>query len=110
VSLRLRTVLLAAVACAVGLAIAYVDSRPTWDDTGVTAGALFAAGAAFGYLGRSRAWLWALLIGVWIPVLEFRGPAGGAALLALVFAFAGAACGSLIGRARPLDQGVGNRR
>lgn len=109
-SLTLRTALVAAAACAVGLAIAFVDSRPTWDDTGISAAALFAAGAAFGYLGRSRPWLWALLIGVWIPVLEIRGPGGAAALLALIFAFAGAACGSLIGRARPLDQGVGNRR
>ena len=31
--------LLVIVALALGLIIAYVDSRPTWDDAGITAGA-----------------------------------------------------------------------
>jgi hypothetical protein len=35
--------LLIAISIAFGLLIAYVDSRPNWDDTGITAVAIFAA-------------------------------------------------------------------
>jgi hypothetical protein len=42
-----------------GVAVAYVDSRPTWDDTGVTAGAMFLFAAVLGLLGPQRPWLWA---------------------------------------------------
>ena len=46
----LRELIIAALAVTIGTGIAWVDTRPTWDDTGVTAGALlltagFAAGA-----------------------------------------------------------------
>ena len=38
-----RALIAPAVGFAVGLTIGYVDSRPTWDDTAVTAGAVFLA-------------------------------------------------------------------
>jgi hypothetical protein len=56
-------------ALAVGLAIAVVDLSPGWDDTGVSAGALLTAAALFGAARPSRAWLWALALGLWVPVL-----------------------------------------
>ena len=37
---------LAAVALGIGFAIAWLDSRPTWDDTGITAVLLFVTSAA----------------------------------------------------------------
>jgi hypothetical protein len=52
------------VALALGAAVTYVDSRPTWDDTGVTAGALFVISGVLGFLGPKRPWLWALALGV----------------------------------------------
>lgn len=63
----LHWVLLAA-AVTLGLAIAWVDSRPHWDDSGITAGMLVLSGGFLGLIGPRRPWLWALGIGVWIPL------------------------------------------
>ena len=40
-----------------------VDSRPGWDDTGITAGLILLACAGLGMAMPERAWLWALLGG-----------------------------------------------
>ena len=79
-----------------GAVIAYIDSRPTWDDTGLTAGAMLLVAAALGLLGPQRPWLWALAVGLWIPIHAIvRAPALGsvAMLVVLVFPFAGAYLG-----------------
>lgn len=91
----LHRCLLAAASLA-GIAIAYIDARPTWDDTGITAGAMALAAAALGLLGPQRPWLWALAVGIWIPAYALvRTPAPGtvAMLLVLIFPFAGAYLG-----------------
>jgi hypothetical protein len=51
-----------------GLLIAYIDSRPTWDDTGITVFALLAGGGIIGLLIQKRPWLYALAFGLWIPL------------------------------------------
>lgn len=51
-----------------GLFIVYVDSRPTWDDTGITAGALLLSSGLLTLLGYRRPWLIALAVGLWIPL------------------------------------------
>src|SRR5512146_716222 len=51
-----------------GLLIAYIDSRPGWDDTGVTALALLVGGGIIGLLLQKRPWLYALAFGIWIPL------------------------------------------
>jgi hypothetical protein len=93
---RMKTVdwLLLGGALALGLAIALVDSSPGWDDTGVSAGALFLAIAALGATRPVRAWLWALAVGLWIPVLGIVLRGNPAALLALVPALLGAFAGA----------------
>ena len=53
-----------------GLFIAFVDSRPTWDDTGITAGAMLLSSGLLTLLGYRRPWLIALAIGLWTPVYE----------------------------------------
>ena len=78
----------------VGLAIAWNDSQPTWDDTGITAGLLVMAAALFGVIDPRRWWLWALLIGVGTPLLEIGGASGSASLAAFVFSGVGAAGGA----------------
>ena len=60
-----RCLVVAATAC--GLVIAYVDSRPSWDDTGITAGTMMLVAGVLGLLGPRWPWRWALLIGIWIP-------------------------------------------
>jgi hypothetical protein len=57
-------------ALAIGAGIGYVDSRPTWDDTGISVGALVLAGGFLGLLRPRSAWIAGLLLG--IPVLVFN--------------------------------------
>jgi hypothetical protein len=93
-----RTILASALAVLAGTAVAFMDSRPGFDDTGVTAVALFGAAALTAAIGGRRPLLFALLVGVWTPLVEI--PAGGStgSLLALVFAAAGATVGCLARR------------
>jgi hypothetical protein len=88
-----RLLALAVTAAIVGIGIAMLDSRPGWDDTAIIVASLILAGAAFAFLGRRLPWLWALLIGAWVPLLEMSGSAGGASLAALAFAAIGAGVG-----------------
>jgi hypothetical protein len=81
-------------ALALGLLLALVDMRPGWDDTGVSAAAVFAAAAVFGATRPSRAWLWALAVGLWIPVLGIVVRGNVEALIALVPALLGAFAGA----------------
>jgi len=87
----LHPVLLGA-AVLLGLAIAWVDSRPHWDDTGITAGMLFLTAGLLGLLGPRHPWLWALGIGLWLPLhLILHAPAaasilGGFVILAIPMA------------------------
>jgi hypothetical protein len=78
-----------------GLFFAYIDSRPNWDDTGVLVGLIFLTSAIFGSLGPRRPWLWALAIGVWMPLQELltthRPPASA---VAIIVALAGAYLGA----------------
>lgn len=88
-----------AVALALGLLIAFADSSPGWDSTGITAGALVLAAGATAYVGRSRPWLWAMLVGLPVPVVEIAGNGSAGSVLALVFACAGATVGWAFARA-----------
>ena len=62
--------ILLAVGAAMGAAIAYIDSRPTWDDTGITVAALLAASALLGMISPRRPWKWGLAVGIWLPAYE----------------------------------------
>ena len=82
------------VAVLAGLAIAWIDSRPTWDDTGVTAGMLLLSAAAIALVAPRRVWLIALCVGIWIPLQAIvkagAAPSSFAMLLVLLFPLAGA--------------------
>jgi hypothetical protein len=88
------------VLCA-GIAIAWIDSRPTWDDTGVTAFAVLAL-AAGGSLARLPAWLSAGLTVGPLLVAELAGGAG--VLLAVPIALVGAYVGAFLRRLKPITQ------
>ena len=62
--------ILLALAVLIGVLIAYVDSRPTWDDTGITAGTMLLSSGLLTLLGYRRPWLIALAIGLWTPLYE----------------------------------------
>lgn len=78
-----------------GAAIAWVDSRPGWDDTGLTAGALLLSGAFLGLIAPRRSWRWGLAIGGWIPAIALRR--GGSPWMLLIVAIP--TVGALIGAA-----------
>jgi len=95
---RVAPALVAGVALAVGLAIAYVDSRTTWDDAGVTAGALLIAAGVLGALRPRLWWMVGLLVGGPVPVFNYVLHGNLQAIAALAFALVGAAVGAGIGR------------
>jgi hypothetical protein len=83
-------------AVALGLAIAYLDSRPTWDDTGITAFALLVSAGLLAIIAPKRPWMWVLAVGIWIPAHAIlrRHSLGSLGMLAvLAFPFAGAYAG-----------------
>jgi len=86
------------IALLIGLLIAYVDSRPNWDDAGITALALLVSAGVFGLLSPDRPWMWALAVGLWIPLYGIASTRNFGSLLALVFAFVGAYAGMAIRR------------
>lgn len=73
--------------------ITYVDTRPNWDDTGVSALVIFLSCGLLGVTSPARPWLWALAVGSWIPVLGITLKHNFGSLLALLIAFAGAYAG-----------------
>jgi len=105
-------------AVTLGLAIAWVDSCPHWDDAGITAGMLLLSGGFLGLIGPRGPWLWALAIGVWIPLHQLvhastLGSAlGGLVILAfpMAGAYAGMAVRGLAVRAGPLRAGTAGSR
>jgi hypothetical protein len=94
-----RDVGLVALALAVGVAVAWLDSRPGWDDTGITAGLLVLGTALVAVIDGRRPWLWTLVVGAPLPIVELPAGGGSAALVALLFAAVGASLGLLARRA-----------
>jgi hypothetical protein len=94
-----RDALLAAPVTLIGLAVGYFDSRPTWDDTGITVALILLTSAMAAGLSGRRPWLWALLVGAWVPTFEITGRSGAASLLAVLVAAVGAGAGYALARA-----------
>jgi hypothetical protein len=80
-------------ALALGGLITNVDTLPTWDDTGITAAALLIISGVLGFLGPDRPWLWALALGVWIPLVEIVRAQNYWTIMVLFIAFLGAYAG-----------------
>ena len=86
------------VALCLGLSIAYMDSRPTWDDTGITVMALLFSSGMLGFLGPKRPWLWALAVGIWIPLLAILTKHNFGLIVVFIFPFLGAYAGMALRR------------
>jgi hypothetical protein len=94
--LAMKTAALSLVAVALGLSIAYMDSRPHFDDAGVTVAALTVGAVMLGMIGPERPWLWALGVGVWIPIQGIVLKHDFTMLIVLLFPLAGAYIGRLV--------------
>lgn len=86
------------IASSLGILIAWVDSRPTWDDTGITAGVILLVTAVFGALDPAHAWVWALAVGAWVPLIGIFQHNHYGSLIALAIAVLGAFGGALARR------------
>jgi hypothetical protein len=81
-----RSWLLAISALAAGSLIAYIDSRPGWDDTGITVGLILLSAGVLGIFVPRRAWLMAVLVGGVTPLVEIPAGHGAGSLAALAVA------------------------
>ncbi len=86
--------ILLSAAIAAGQVIGWIDSRPGWDDTGITAGLLLASSALFGIIKPERPWIWAIAIGIGVPVCNGLLHGNFSSAAAIVFSFAGAFAGA----------------
>jgi hypothetical protein len=76
-----------------GIGIAWIDSRPNWDDTGISAFMIAAAATLCGYLALHKAWLIALAVSIWIPLISIFISQNYGGLLAFIPGFVGAYAG-----------------
>ena len=88
--------ILLAIAVLAGLFSAYVDSRPTWDDTGILAGGLLIVSGLLTLSGHRKPWLIALAVGIWIPLHDIYLSHDVRMLLVLLFPLMGAYGGWLV--------------
>ena len=103
-------VAMSAIAVALGASIAYIDSRPYWDETAITDFSLLVFAAFLGFLVPQRVWLWAIGMGIWVPLLAFvRLPTVASAPMFLVLGltFAGAYGGRYLRVLMDGNQGSG---
>jgi len=84
------------VAILIGWGITWLDSGPNWEGTGFTALLIVISTGLLGFFSPNRPWLWALTVGIWIPLVGvfIRHNFGG--VLALVVAFIGAYMGCFL--------------
>jgi formate hydrogenlyase subunit 3/multisubunit Na+/H+ antiporter MnhD subunit len=85
----------ALLACSIslGILIAWIDSRPNWDDTGVTAAMILVVTVVVSYFFPQRPFIWALAVSIWIPLLGIISSSNYGSLMALLFGFVGAYLG-----------------
>jgi hypothetical protein len=88
--------ILSVVALMAGLFFAYVDAQPTWDDTGILAGAILLTCGLISLIGFRHPWLLALLVGAWIPLRGIFITHNYGTVLALIFALVGAYLGWVV--------------
>ena len=97
--LKFIAILILSVVC--GLFIAWIDNRPGWDDTGITAGMIVLVAALFGFLKPQNPWVWALTVSGWIPLYAIVRTGDFKMLLVLLFGFAGSYLGSAVKKNKP---------
>lgn len=88
--------LLFLIGLSLGLLICWIDARPNWDDTGISAGLIFLATGFLGLAMPKHAWIWALSVGIWIPFWNIILHNNYGSILALVIAFIGSYIGVFV--------------
>ena len=101
-----KKLLVFAVSC--GLVIAFIDTRPKWDDTGITVFALLVGSGLIGLLTDRRPWLYALAVGIWLPLWYLITAHNPTLLVTLVFPFIGEYIGWALRLALKKNGGIGS--
>jgi hypothetical protein len=99
-----RSLAVILIAIAIGCVLGYVDSRPGWDDTGVTAGAVLISAAALALARPRAAAPVGVLVGLPVVLFDTILHGGYGSLLAFAFSMAGAALGYGVGRVHGRQQ------
>jgi len=81
------------VAILIGWGITWLDSSLNRDATSITALLIVISTGLLGFFSPTRPWLWALAIGIWIPLVGVFIQHNFGGVLALVVAFIGAYMG-----------------
>ena len=76
-----------------GILVAYIDTRPHWNDDGISVLMILLASTVCGYFSNKRPWLIAILVGIWVPVFNIIIAKNFGSLIAIVPAFIGAYAG-----------------
>jgi hypothetical protein len=95
VRISISDLLLAIGAIAAGIVLALIDSGPRFDDSGILAGGLFFAAAVVTFAAGRSPWLWTLLVGLWVPLVEIAQGRGAGGIAAFLFSGLGAGAGYL---------------
>ncbi|HEY9165987.1 MAG TPA: hypothetical protein VIS48_07490 [Candidatus Kryptonia bacterium] len=92
-----------------GMLVGYIDSRPTWDDTGITVAAIIGTGLIIGFIERRRSWLWALSIACGFSVFQLNSNHVSVTLAVLAFSLLGTYLGALVRRAISITSSAGDK-
>jgi len=80
-------------ACVFGIGIAWIDSQPNWDDSGISAFMVLLVSMLAAYMAKRKPWLIALAVGIWLPIYGIIFTQNFGSLLALLPAIIGAYTG-----------------
>jgi len=94
--MKWKSSILLSLATLAGLAIAWIDAQPNWDDTGITVLIVLSVAALFGFFTSKKIWITALAVSIWIPIASISMTHNFGGLLALIPGFVGAYFGYFI--------------
>lgn len=88
--------ILIGIATTIGLFSLFIETSPTWDDTGILVVGIFLTCGLLALIEHQRPWLLALVVGIWIPLYRIIVSSNYETVIALVVAFIGAYAGWLL--------------
>ena len=83
-------------AIVLGLIIAWIDSGPNWDDSGITAALIVFVSGIISMFYPSRPLVWGFAVSAWIPIYGIIKTGNFSLLFILLFGLGGAFLGSFI--------------
>lgn len=95
-TLKFTVTLIIAILC--GLIIAWIDSRPNWDDAGIIATLIVIIAGLISYFYKTKPIVWGLAVSCWIPVFGIIKSSDYSLLIIIIFGIIGAFLGFFISK------------